>query len=252
VNGAAIRLPPGHRLEVFAELDSTMDEARRRAAAGDPGRLWLLARRQSAGRGRRGRAWVSGAGNLMASLLLRPGCNAAEGAQRSFASARAVAEALAPFLPAGAAIALKWPNDVLLEGAKLAGVLIDAAPDGPRFAWLVVGLGMNLMEAPEIPGRRTVALSHYGAQVEPQVAAELLLNRLGFWLEALEQNGQAAVLQEWQKRAHPPGSLLSVLSSGRMASGRYAGLAPTGELLLEVEHRIERFATGEIFHMDEG
>ena len=127
----------------YEELDSTNSEARRRAEAGEQGPLWISADRQTAGRGRRGRAWTSGEGNLAATLLLRPGTPAPVTGQLSFVAALATAEMAAQFAPQ-AAITVKWPNDVLGAGKKLAGILLEGGAD-----WLAIGVGVNLTSFPE-------------------------------------------------------------------------------------------------------
>ncbi|HEX2758907.1 MAG TPA: biotin--[acetyl-CoA-carboxylase] ligase, partial [Rhizomicrobium sp.] len=124
-------------LAEFAETDSTNAEALRRAAAGEAGPLWIRADRQSAGRGRRGRAWEGGEGNLFATLLVSPARPRAEWAQLSFAAAIASADMAADFAP-NASIAVKWPNDVLAVGRKLAGILLETAGQG-----LAIGIGVN-------------------------------------------------------------------------------------------------------------
>jgi len=115
--------PAGYRRKDYAELDSTNEEARRLAEAGETGPLWISAARQTAGRGRRGRAWDTPAGNLAATLLLWPQASQAVTGQLSFAAALAAAEMVQHFAP-DAAVTVKWPNDVLAEGRKIAGILL--------------------------------------------------------------------------------------------------------------------------------
>jgi len=126
--------PLGYRLLELQEVDSTNEEARRRAAAGEPGPLWILAAEQTKGRGRRGRIWEAPPGNLSATLLIRPNRPAGECAQLSFVAALAAAEMLAALVPD---VTLKWPNDVLASGQKIAGILLEAetAADGKGPGW---------------------------------------------------------------------------------------------------------------------
>ena len=139
-----IAWPQGYGLKRYDEIDSTNEEARRLAAAGEVGPLWLTATRQTAGRGRRGRSWEMAEGNLAATLLLRPDRPQGEWAQLSFVIAIAAADTMAGF--ANARIALKWPNDVLADGKKLAGILLETA-NGPSPA-LAIGIGVNLAHFP--------------------------------------------------------------------------------------------------------
>jgi len=144
------RLSGFYRLLSFAAIDSTNEEAKRQAAAGAPEGTLIWARAQQAGRGRRGRPWVSEPGNLYMSLLLRPDRAAPAAAQLGFAAALAVGEAALPLLPASAALAYKWPNDVLIDGRKTSGILLESQAAGEgRLDWLVVGIGVNLVSFPE-------------------------------------------------------------------------------------------------------
>ncbi len=134
------------RLESFEELGSTSDVCAARAKNSEAEGLAVLAYKQTAGRGSRGRSWQAPEGNLNLSVLLRPARPAAEAGMAALFAGIAVAEALEQFFLAPTM--LKWPNDVLLDGAKLAGILIDAAQNGPKLDWLVVGIGINLRHAP--------------------------------------------------------------------------------------------------------
>jgi BirA family biotin operon repressor/biotin-[acetyl-CoA-carboxylase] ligase len=234
------------RLEQYDALESTSDSCILRAKAGESEGLAVLALRQTAGRGSRGRQWEAPAGNLNLSVLLRPPISMAQSSIFPLLTGVAVADAVAAFLPADAAPVLKWPNDVLLGGAKLAGILVDAAHKGDLADWLVIGIGINLAEAPEIPGRRTTTLARFGGQAKPPEAAKMVLHYLAFWLDILEHSGVAPILDAWQQRGHPIGTELQLTGAEDSVSGRFAGLSPTGELLLNVGNRIERFSTGEI------
>lgn len=232
------------RLEVFDTLPSSSDLCIERAGAGAPEGLAVLALAQTAGRGSRGRQWQAPPGNLSLSVLLRPHVAPAEAFVFPLLAGLAVADAVAGFLP-GAAPMLKWPNDVLLGGGKLAGILIDAAPGSRSLDWLVIGIGINLAHAPDIPGRPATTLAAHGGQATPRQTAEALLPRLDFWLQRLAA-GPAAIIEAWQARAHPPGTELTVQTGDRRVTGLYAGLSAQGELLLRVEDRIDRFHTGDI------
>ena len=234
------------RLEIFGALASTSDTCIERAKSGAAEGLAVLALRQTAGRGSRGRTWTAMPGNLNLSVLLRPSAPASETALFPLLAGIAVADAVSAFLPDNAVPVLKWPNDVLLAGGKLAGILIDAEARASRLEWLVIGIGINLRHAPEIPGRLTTTLGAHGGEATPQAAADVLLDTLGLWLERFREAGPVVILEEWQRRAHPPGSELTVQRDSGAVTGRFAGLSEHGELLLEAENRIERFRTGEI------
>ncbi|MDE1906225.1 MAG: biotin--[acetyl-CoA-carboxylase] ligase [Rhodospirillales bacterium] len=228
------------RLEIYPELGSTSDEIMQRAKAGEPAGLAVLALRQTAGRGSRGRAWSAPEGNLNLSILLRPKRPAVQAGLFSLISGIAVVEALVGL---GAEnLTLKWPNDVLCGGAKLAGILIDATQADTGLDWLAIGIGINLAAAPEIPGRRTTALAAQGLDISPETATRAILTRLEQWLEA----PGAQIREEWLKRGHAPGTPMEIAYAGQRRRGFFAGLSEAGELLLQCENRIETISTGDV------
>ena len=144
-------LPPGYALIALDEAGSTNDEAKERAAGGAADGTVVWARVQRSGRGRRGRSWVSPPGNLYVSVVLRPACEARSLAQLSFVAALAVHDLVDGFLPGRARC--KWPNDVLVDGGKVAGILLESAlGPGGRVDWVVLGIGVNLASHPGIDG----------------------------------------------------------------------------------------------------
>jgi BirA family transcriptional regulator, biotin operon repressor / biotin---[acetyl-CoA-carboxylase] ligase len=228
------------RLERHDALGSTSDECIARAKAGAPAGVALQARRQFAGRGSRGREWSAPEGNLNLSVLLRPARPVAEAGLFSLLAGLAVAEALAPWI--ATAPMLKWPNDVLLDQAKLAGILIDAAPDGDRLDWLVIGIGVNLAAAPEIPGRATTSLKAHGGTLSADDAADAILDKIAVWHDA----PGSRIREAWLVRAHPVGTPLVVSGARGARRGTFAGLSDTGELLLRDKDRIDPISTGDI------
>lgn len=239
-------LPPaGWRLRVHDCLGSTTDPLLRLAAAGEPEGIAILALRQTAGRGRDGRVWDSPAGNLYVSALLRPGGPARDIGQWALLSAVALHDALSLFLPPGARLEAKWPNDLLLDGAKVAGILTDSAADPTgQVEWIIFGMGANLAAAPSVPGRETACLARDGhAAAAPQVVAAALLGAIDRWRGVLVAQGFGAIRQAWMARGPAMGQALA-MRDGR--AGRYAGLADDGSLLLAGEGRVMALSTGEI------
>lgn len=234
------------RLERFDEIASTSSHCVAQAKAGATAGLAVLAGRQTAGRGSRGRAWDSPAGNLYLSVLLRPCVPVAALGVFPLLAGLAVADAVRAVLPPGVAPMLKWPNDVLLDGAKLAGLLIDATPEAGRIDWLVVGMGVNLAHKPQMVERPTACLADYGVVVTPGEAALAVLAAFSARLAQFAEQGAIKIQEEWLAAAHPFGTELTVRGAGRQVSGRFAGLSAAGELLLAIETRIETFQTGEI------
>lgn len=239
-------LPPGWRLRVEAELPSTSDLLLRLAAAGEPDGMAVLALRQVAGRGRDGRSWQSPAGNLCVSLLLRPDVPAAEMPAYALLGGVALAEALAGFLPDPAAVRLKWPNDVLLGGAKLGGLLCEASARDGRIEWVVLGLGANLAVAPEVEGRATTCIAAHAPAPEPEAAATALIARVEAWRRRLRAEGIGPLLDAWQRRGPSPGARLTLRTGAGETTGFFRGLDRDGRLLLETDAGLKRFATGEL------
>ena len=174
---------------------------RARAEAGAPAGLAVQAGRQGAGRGSRGQLWVSPPGNLYLSALLRPRWPAAQAGQWSLIAGVALAEAVAAAVP-DAALTLKWPNDLLLDDAKLAGVLIDsAASTSGTLDWLVIGIGVNLASAPNLPDRRTACLGATGPS--PERLARSILSHLDLWHARVAVEGFTPVRTAWLNWADP-------------------------------------------------
>jgi BirA family biotin operon repressor/biotin-[acetyl-CoA-carboxylase] ligase len=231
---------PFWRLRVHEELPSTQDVVLRAAEAGESEGLAVLARRQTAGRGREGRSWASPAGNLHLSVLLRPRGPVRQAAQWALLAAVAVAEAVEPHLPppdGSAPLTLKWPNDVLLSGVKFAGILAQAAT-GPRgvLAWLALGIGANLAHAPALPdGRPTMSLAAAvpnTAPPAPEAFAAGVLAALDRWRRVQAREGFAPVRAAWLARGPRLGTPLVVGKAPATPTGTFAGLGEDGSLLL--------------------
>lgn len=236
------------RLSVHEALPSTSDLVARLAEAGEPEGLAVLARRQTAGRGTQGRGWESPAGNLYLSVLLRPGEALRTAPQWGLLAAVALADAVADHLPDPAVLALKWPNDLLLGGAKAAGILAEASagPEG-RIAWLCLGIGVNLAHAPEVPGRATACLAAQGvASPDPVAFAEHLLAALDRWRSRRALEGFGPVRAAWLARGPALDSHLAIRRQGRDIAGSFVGLAEDGSLLLATGGQVHAVASGEV------
>jgi len=235
------------RLTVVASLPSTSAFCCERAVAGEPAGLAVLARRQTAGRGSRGRSWSSPSDGLALSVLLRPASPAATAGQWALLAGVAMHQALARFLPDGAPLALKWPNDVLLDGRKLGGILVESATgeDG-RIAWVVLGFGANLAEAPA--GQpEAAALAEYAPAPPSEQAAAAILDCLATWDRVLAEQGFLPIRNAWVVRAHPVGAALTVRwANGAESGGRFAGLADEGALLLQTSAGLAAYSTGDV------
>ncbi|MBU6498082.1 MAG: biotin--[acetyl-CoA-carboxylase] ligase [Rhodospirillales bacterium] len=231
----------------FETLGSTSDHCRACAEAGEPDGLAVLAGQQTGGRGSHGRAWASPAGNLYCSVLMRPKGAAREGGLWSLLAGVAVAEAVAALLPDPVRLSLKWPNDLLLDGCKLAGILVDSSPDGAGgLAWLVIGIGVNLAHAPDVPGRRTACLAPFGPPPAPEAMARAILARLDAWRAIQAAEGFAPVRAAFLARAPRLGTRMAVRIGDTETAGNFAGLGEDGSLLLEAGARVRAFAAGEV------
>ncbi len=228
--------PSGTARLLLAETDSTNAEALRRAARGEPGPLWLMARAQSAARGRRGRIWAMPPGNFAASLMMRTGAAPAEAALRSFVAALALFDALVEVTGRPAMFALKWPNDVLLDGRKLAGILLETGGGEPRA--LVVGIGVNLVAAPppeEIePGAVPPAslLAATGTAPAPEAFLDVLAPAFAAWEHRLAREGFGPIRAAWLARAARLGEPVLARLPGREIAGRFETIDATGALVL--------------------
>lgn len=238
---------PFWRLEIHEALGSTSDLCAARAAAGEPEGLAVLAIRQTSARGSRGRGWQSPPGNLSLSLLLRPGGGGADAGRWPLLVGIAVVDAARPLLPDPALLRLKWPNDVLLDDRKVAGILIETVLDrSGGLGSLVIGIGANLAVAPPVPGRIVACLADAGIDPpRPEAFARAVLAQIAHWRSILDRHGFAAIREAWLARAHPPGTRLSVLSGALSLEGTFAGLSADGYLLLETGAGMRTLATGE-------
>lgn len=244
----AVSLPSSYRLVSLERTTSTNDEAKALAAAGAAAGTLVWARTQTAGRGRRGRAWTSPPGNLYISLILRPAAPIATAAQLGFIAALAVADACRDYAPE-AAITFKWPNDVLLTGRKLAGILLESQGEAAgNLAWLVLGIGVNLAVYPVAVEYPATALSATGAEVMPEALLSTLAWRFCGWYERWQAGaGFAAIRAAWLARAHRLGRSMRVRLSDAALTGRFAGLDEDGALLLDTAAGRRRIASGEVF-----
>jgi BirA family biotin operon repressor/biotin-[acetyl-CoA-carboxylase] ligase len=241
--------PFGYDVRHFESIDSTNEEARRLAEKGEAGPVWLRADRQSAGRGRRGRAWESPTGNLAATLFLRPRKSASECAQLSFVAALAASDAVARFAPAHD-VKLKWPNDVLADGRKIAGILLESSSSGSAVpAWLAVGVGINLAVHPSDTEFPATSLAALGASV-PSAPDALTALAASFakWYETWNANGFAEVRDAWLARAAALGARIRARLQNEETSGVFEGIDEKGALILrEGQGRVRVIAAGDVF-----
>jgi BirA family biotin operon repressor/biotin-[acetyl-CoA-carboxylase] ligase len=239
----------GARLITFDTLGSTNAEALARARAGEHGPLWIVAARQTAGRGRRGNAWASEPGNLFASLLLTEGLPAAHLPELCFVVALAVLDAVAQAAPhLGSRLKLKWPNDLLLDGAKFVGILIEGETVRERSV-VVAGIGINCAHHPAGLAYPVTSLAASGAVVTPAELMRLLTHamraRLAQWDAG---SGFATIRAEWLANAAGIGGDIRVRLADRELSGTFETLDRMGRLILRLPAgNLEAITVGEVF-----
>lgn len=218
---------------VFDQVGSTNREAFALAACGRAGPLWIVARRQVAGRGRSGRPWASGPGNLYASLLIELACAPAVVPQLSLLAGVATVDAIRRAAHGGPpGLRLKWPNDVLIGEAKCAGILAESTA-GQNSVTAVIGIGINLARHPADLGRAATHLALHGPQVTPEAMLGCLDAAMQQWLASWNRGTDfAGVRGAWLERAGPVGETCSVDTGAERIAGTFAGLDPQGGLLI--------------------
>jgi BirA family biotin operon repressor/biotin-[acetyl-CoA-carboxylase] ligase len=219
-------------IQTVRETGSTSADLLAGLAAGEPVRegAWLVADRQNAGRGRQGRGWLDGPGNFMGSTVVRLLPQDPAPASLSFVAALAVYEALLGHVAIPLALQLKWPNDVLLDGAKLAGILLERAGLAA-----VIGIGVNLAWAPSLPDRATGHLKRIVPAPDRDAFARDLAQSFDRELDRWLQFGLAPSLSRWLAAAHQPGASLAVHGAdGARVAGTFDGLEPDGALRLRL------------------
>ncbi len=232
----------GYRLNGFDEVGSTSVQAAGAIESGDVGEVWFASLRQTAGKGRRGRSWETPAGNLAASLMIVPECDAAIAATLGFVAGVALNRALAATLPAGilkqgldgaSRFALKWPNDVLADGAKLAGILLEAQkrPDG-RHA-IVIGFGVNIVSAPSGLPYPATCLKTLGAEISAETLFAALAEEWVVAYELWDNGGNVAdILRLWRASAAGIGAEVAVNRNGDVVRGVFESIDDAGRLIV--------------------
>lgn len=236
-----------YRLACVARADSTNRMALGRAAEGAEGQLWVVAREQTAGRGRLGRPWVSPPGNLYASLLLIDPSPPPQVPQLGFVAGIALREAVTALLPPDAPVQLKWPNDLLVGGAKAAGILLEGTQlaDG-RFA-VVLGIGVNVASAPTGFAYPVSCLAAHGGETDAGGLFARLSDRLVHWRGVWNSgSGFAAVRLRWLECAAGLGGSVSVTRAGDRITGIFRDIDAQGRLVLETGSGLQVVDAGDM------
>jgi BirA family biotin operon repressor/biotin-[acetyl-CoA-carboxylase] ligase len=217
-------------IRTVATTGSTNADVIALARAGAEEGLWLRAEQQSSGRGRQGRDWASPAGNLYASMLVRLRLTDPPPATLALVAAVALDETVRIWLDDRAPLRIKWPNDLLIDAAKLSGILLERADDA-----VVIGFGVNLAHHPDLSDRPTTSLAAHGALVGAGDFLEALAEGFSRWLGKWRGEGLAPIRARWMERAHAPGTALSVrLPDGSTLDGLFDRLDADGALILRL------------------
>lgn len=244
-----VPLPPGWRLEHHVTVDSTNRLARALGDHGAPDRTAVWGERQTAGRGRRGRRWTSPSGNLYASLLLRPRVEAAEAARLTFVAGLALAQAVEAVAPR-LRVRVKWPNDLLIDGEKLAGLLLEAG-SGERggVGYVVIGSGVNTAHHPDDAERPATSLAAHGyADVTPAGLLSAYLERFEPLYTRWLESGFEAIRPLWLARAAGIGGPVTVRLERERFTGAFRDLDPSGALVVTLTDGTDRRVTaGDVF-----
>ena len=220
------------RIDFVSRTGSTSADLIARLNAGEhlAEGYWLVADRQDAGRGRQGRRWLDAPGNFMGSTMVDLSPHDPPAPSLSFVAALAVYEVVQPLLPQPGALMLKWPNDVLLNGDKFCGLLLERVAKHA-----VIGIGVNLAAAPDVQDRKIRAIAQLRPSPPRDAFAQDLARQFALELSRWREFGLGPLLARWQAAAHQPGAELSVHDgSGQRVTGQYAGLAEDGGLQLRL------------------
>jgi BirA family biotin operon repressor/biotin-[acetyl-CoA-carboxylase] ligase len=239
-------LPAFFHLHLLDECGSTNDLAKQMAGDGAPEGTLVQALRQTAGRGRRGRAWSSEPGNLACSLILRPGLLAGQAALTSFVAAIAVGEAVSALVPGK--VTLKWPNDVLVDGAKISGILLESeAGRGGLVDWLVLGVGINVWHFPEDALYPATSLLAAGADVTVEQVLTAYAGAFQSWYQRFRTQGFAPIRAAWLNAAQGLGGPVTVRLQDETFTGRLIDMDQEGVLIVETDGGYRRVTAGDVF-----
>lgn len=231
------------RLTVAGQVESTQDLVKTAAEGGEPEGFAVQALQQTGGRGRHGNQWVSPMGNLYLSVLLRPGCPAAEAGQIAFVIALALSKAMDEYIDPAHEKTLKWPNDILIDGKKVSGILLESSLVNNHCEYVAVGMGVNILNAPE--GRIGLdAVKRKPVPIHP--FRDRVLVHLSDYMDGWRMRGFAPIRAEWLEQAHGLDQPMTIRLPEVTYEGVFKGIDGAGGLEAEIEGQIKRFTSGEV------
>lgn len=234
---AFLDLPGGARALVFDEIDSTNQEALRRIRVGEgQNGLWITAKTQTSGRGRRGREWLSARGNFFASVLVKLRIPLARASELSFVAALAAGQSITELIANKGCVSFKWPNDILIDGKKAAGILIESESGlKSKENWVVAGIGINISSAPEEVRYPATFLNNYiSDKINENKMLELLSKAWIRSLAVLDEEGFGVVRKLWLNKAEGLAREICVRVGDDDYKGTFEGLGEGGELVLRL------------------
>ncbi len=232
------------RVQVLGTTPSTQDVVRNLAETGEPEGLAIQALQQTKARGRHGNEWIAPMGNLYVSVLLRPVCRADKAGQLAFVMAVALSEAIDEIMEEGHTKTLKWPNDILIDGKKLSGILLESKLDNHgRIDYLVVGTGVNIFAPPE----GTEGLDRIKKErLAVNTFRDLYLQKTLDWYKVWQDKGFAPVREAWLKQAHGLGQTMKIRLPEIAYEGIFDGIDENGALLATIDGQKRSFTAGEV------
>ena len=244
--------PKSYQKVIIDEVDSTMKEARRRQAdLTQP--TWILAKNQTNAHGRRGRTWSNPNGNFSATLALKIKEDPTRLALRSFVTALALFDTLAYVTKAPKLLSLKWPNDVLMEDKKVAGILLESFGSGKVIDFLFIGVGVNLVPLPDgiepsfgsvlLP----VSLSDFDFKIDPEDFLVYLAANFDYWEKQLRNFGFSRLRKVWLSRAVKVGDMIAVRTGSDLYEGIFDTIDDSGNLVLKMESDIKIISAGDVY-----
>lgn len=248
----SIKWPQGVDRRILAEVDSTNAEAARIAGTVS-GPVWILGLKQTAGRGRRGRPWQDPAGNFAATLLMQPTGTPDQIALRSFVAALALFDAFRTATGRTAGFKLKWPNDVLLNGGKVAGILLESLGQGAGARHLAIGIGVNLVATPDAGSTEPSAfapvglMSETGVQVTPEEFLDVLAPCFAHWEHQFTTYGFATIREAWLARAARIGQVITARTGTEEITGTFETVDATGNLVLSTPKGRRAIQAADVF-----
>ena len=238
-------LPPAYRLVALESVDSTNEEAKRRAREGAEDGTLVWAKEQNAGRARRGRDWRSPAGNLYLSLVLRPDAPPSRHGELGFVAALAVGATVGAFVPPLVDLRYKWPNDVLVSGRKASGILLESESGAD---WVILGVGINVESFPTGTETPATSLREEGAgEATVEEVLDCFAHAFLLWVNRWVDDGFGPIRAAWLGRAQGLGARIRVRLPNETLEGRFADLDISGALILETDAGRRLVSAGEVF-----